>query len=69
MLLYYLNLLNLWKSDKTLGKPCILSLLLNLFNKWASAWDFQQFGMIRAFASRLNILWLLSYWLNTVWSF
>ena len=36
----------------------------------ASAWDFQQFGMcdqqrlslIRAFANRLNILWVLSYW-------
>ena len=25
--------------------------------------------MIIAFASCLNILWLLSYWLNTVWNF
>ena len=24
---------------------------------------------LRAFASRLNILWLLSYWLNLIWSF
>ena len=44
-------------------------------NKWAVAWDFQQCGMcdqqasdqparrrslIRAFASRLNFLWVLS---------
>ena len=29
------NLLNsLWKSDKMLGKPCILSLFLSLFNKF-----------------------------------
>ena len=50
---------------------------------WASAWDFQQCGMcdqqasdqpahtrslIRAFASCLSILWLLSYWLNSIWS-
>ena len=26
-------------------------------------------SMIRAFASRLSILWLLSYWLNIIWSF
>ena len=26
-------------------------------------------SLIRAFACRLNILWLLSYWLNTIWSF
>ena len=26
-------------------------------------------SLIRAFASRLGILWLLSYWLNTIWSF
>ena len=26
-------------------------------------------SLIRAFASRLNILWLLSYWLNSIWSF
>ena len=26
-------------------------------------------SLIRAFASRLNILWMLSYWLNTIWSF
>ena len=25
-------------------------------------------SLIRAFASRLNILWVLSYWLNIVWS-
>ena len=25
--------------------------------------------LIRAFASRLSILWVLSYWLNTIWSF
>ena len=25
-------------------------------------------SLIRAFASRLNILWLLSYWLNIIWS-
>ena len=25
-------------------------------------------SLIRAFASRLSILWLLSYWLNTIWS-
>ena len=40
-------------------------------NIWASAWGFQQCGMcdqqsLRAFASRLSILWLLSYWLNTM---
>ena len=26
-------------------------------------------SLIRAFSSRLSILWLLSYWLNTIWSF
>ena len=26
-------------------------------------------SLTRAFASRLSILWLLSYWLNTIWSF
>ena len=26
-------------------------------------------SLIRAFASRLSILWLLSYWLNKIWSF
>ena len=26
-------------------------------------------SLIRAFASRLNILRMLSYWLNTIWSF
>ena len=26
-------------------------------------------SLIRAFASRLSILWLLSYWLNIFWSF
>ena len=26
-------------------------------------------SLIRAFASRLNILWLLGYWLNIIWSF
>ena len=26
-------------------------------------------SLSRAFASRLNILWLLSYWLNTIWNF
>ena len=26
-------------------------------------------SLIRAFASRLSILWLLSYWLNTICSF
>ena len=26
-------------------------------------------SLIRAFASRLNIIWLLSYWLNIIWSF
>ena len=25
-------------------------------------------SLIRAFASRLSIVWLLSYWLNTIWS-
>ena len=25
--------------------------------------------LIRAFASHLNILWVLSYWLNIIWSF
>ena len=50
---------------------------------WAATRDFQQCGatskasdqpehmlsLIRAFASRLNILRLLSYWLNIIWSF
>ena len=26
-------------------------------------------SLIRAFASRLIILWMLSYWLNIIWSF
>ena len=49
------------------------------FHIWAMAWDFQHCktsdqpahtcSLIRAFASRLNILWLLSYWLNSIWSF
>ena len=28
-----------------------------------------QISLIRAFACHLNILWLLSYWPNTIWSF
>ena len=27
------------------------------------------YSLIRAFASRLNILWVISYWLNTIWNF
>ena len=26
-------------------------------------------SLVKAFASRLNILWLLSYWLINIWSF
>ena len=26
-------------------------------------------SLIKAFASRLNIVWLLGYWLNSIWSF
>ena len=26
-------------------------------------------SLIRAFASRLNILWVFSYWLTIIWSF
>ena len=29
----------------------------------------QKRSLMRAFASRLSILWLLSYWLNAIWSF
>ena len=51
---------------------------------WDMTWDFQQCGMcdqqssdqpahmrslIRAFASCLNILWILSNWGNIIWSF
>ena len=54
------------------------------FAKWASAWDFQQCGMCDQQSLRsgcaytqsdqslcfcLNILWLLSYWPNIIWSF
>ena len=35
----------------------------------ASAQPAQKLSLIRAFASRLNIQWLLSYLLNTIWSF
>ena len=34
---------------------------------WATTWDTR--SLIRAFASRLNILWLLSYCPNSIWSF
>ena len=27
------------------------------------------YSLIRAFACRLSIIWLLSYWLNTIWNF
>ena len=57
------------------------TLLLANMSQW---WDFKQcdicdqqslrsacsYGsLMRAFAYGLNILWLLSYWLNTIWSF
>ena len=32
-----------------------------------SAWHMR--SLVRAFASRLDILWLFSYWLNTIWSY
>ena len=50
--------------------------------KWAKTWDFNNFvcatskasdqpahthSLIRAFASCLNILWVLSYWPNIIW--
>ena len=35
----------------------------------ASDQPVQTRSLIRVFAIRLNILWLLSYWLNTIWSF
>ena len=34
----------------------------------ASAQSAYTCSLIRAFASRLNILWVLNYWLNIVWS-
>ena len=33
-----LNLFNLWKRDKMLSKPCILSVFLNLFNPFNKTW-------------------------------
>ena len=47
--------------------------LLLISLKWAVTWDFYNVvyatSLTRAFTSRLNIIWLLSYWLNTIWSF
>ena len=34
----------------------------------ASYQPVHMYSLIRAFANRLNILWVLSYWLNIVWS-
>ena len=65
------------------GKTCLEQPLNNWQNKdlnddkWASESDFQQCcisdrhtrSLIRAFACRFNILCVLSYWLNTIWSF
>ena len=56
----------------------------NYLLNWIAAWDSNNVvcatskasyqpahahSLIRAFACRLNILWVLSYWLNIVWSF
>ena len=59
------------------------SLNSTVIHIWAVTWDFQQCDMCdqqrlrpacaypqsdhRAFASRLNILWLLSYWSYSIW--
>ena len=60
---------------------CFFVVVAFFYNNWAATRDFQQCGMcdqqslksacslIRAFASRLNILWIYSYWLNIIWSF
>ena len=60
---------------------CLSNIWLHSSNIWAAKWDFQQCvsatskgsdqpahtcNLIRAFACRLNILWLLSYWSTVV---
>ena len=47
---------------------CILKNLLCATSK-GSDQPAHTHSLIRAFASRLNILWVLSYWLNIIWSF
>ena len=53
---------------------------LSATTTWAMTWDVcatskasdqpaHTRSLIRAFACRLNILWVLSYWLNIIWSF
>ena len=69
-LLEFLN-----KPYDLIQATCLISFISY---KWAATWDFKQCGtsissdqpahtrsLFRAFARRLNILWLLSYWLKS----
>ena len=86
MFAYYLLSIMYMAVEQIMFMAIIFELtLLWWYYNWASACDFQQYGMCdqqslrsacayalsltRAFTSRLSILWLLSYWLNTIWSF
>ena len=77
----FLVIFQVFQDFQSMWEPCLSSLLLIVNHNWAMTWDFQQYGMcdqkasdqpahslIRAFASRLNILGLLSYRLNILWS-
>ena len=58
------------KSDQIINEPWheISNNMVCATSK-ASVQPAHTHSLIRAFASRLSILWLLSYWQNTIWSF
>ena len=75
MQVYPILKLTYWKSGKNLWYWSILEPVREISNNVvcatskASDQPAHTRSLIRAFASRLSILWLLSYWLNTIWSF
>ena len=55
-------------NDKIEPQPEISNNVVCATNK-ASDQSAHRRSLIRAFACHLNILWVLSYWLNIIWSF
>ena len=66
----YLNLWYFWIWFEDINEPVheISNNVVYVTSK-ASDQPAHTRSLIRAFASRLSTLWLLSYWLNIIWSF
>ena len=67
-----------FRGTENLSLTLSLGISFWLKDIWAATWDFQQCGLcdqqslrslIRAFANRLHILWVLCHWLSIIWSF